>query len=74
MDHEPLLSCLSSSQIPIQNVKSVKVKVYEVYRSEWAALQVLSKGGILLDEVVAIQDADYSPLIIDIIERQKLFR
>ena len=74
VDCEPLLSCLRSSQIPIQNVKSVKVRMVEVFRSDWAALQVLFKGGVLLNEVVVTQDADYSPLIINIIERGRSFR
>ena len=73
-DQEPLLSCIRSSQIPIKNVKSVSVRMNFVYRSNWAALEVLCKGGVLVDKVEVIQDTDYSPLIIDIIQRGGSFR
>ena len=73
VDHEPLLSCVRSSQIPIRNIKSVSVRMSSVCRSDWAALQVLFKGGVLLNEVVA-DYADYSPLIIEIIESGRSFR
>ena len=74
VDHEPLLSCVRSSQIPIRNIKSVSVRMSSVCRSDWAALQVLFKGGVLLNEVVVTHNADYSPLIIDIIESGRSFR
>ena len=74
VDQEPLLSCVRSSQIPIRNIKSVKVKMNYVCRSDWAALQVLCKGGVLVDEVEALQGVEYSPLIIDIIQRGRSFR
>ena len=68
---EPLLSCVRGSRIPIRDIKTIKAKLFSVEDWMWDVFSLLTSGGAVIQEIQCVE-ADYSPVIHEMIQQGKL--
>ena len=69
-----LLPCVLASGVPAKEIKIIKVTSKKITTSDWVALDILTTGGTVIQEVQSsgCDGAEYSPLIYKMMKQGKL--
>ena len=75
-DKHPLLGCVNLSRIPVRDIKTIKVSLFEIPDWLWDVFKILTSGGAVIEEIKCpcFSGAAYFPVINEIIEQGKLLK
>ena len=72
VDAEPLLSCLRASGLPVNNIKTVRAKLYGISEAEWDSLYVQAGQGSDTELEVKGEVVYFSPRISEMLQSARL--
>ena len=70
IDQRPFLECITSSRVPLNNIKKIQVRLYEISEKDWEAFNIQTLTGTVLK--VQGYSPDYSPRIYEMLQSSRL--
>ena len=71
IDPRPLLECITSSGVPLNNIKKIQARLYWMSERNWEAFHIQTLTGTVL-QVQVEDNADYSPRIYEMLQYSRL--
>ena len=74
IDQRPFLECITSSRVPLNNIKKIQVRLYEISEKDWEAFNIQTLTGSELQVQVSgwLQAAAYFPRIYEMLQSSRL--
>ena len=70
IDQRPFLECITSSRVPLNNIKKIQVRLYEISEKDWEAFNIQTLTGTVLQ--VQVTRSEYSPRIYEMLQSSRL--
>ena len=67
-----LLPCVHASGVPVDDIETIKARLWTVTTSDWESFNILTTRGAVIQEILGW--AHYSPVIHQLIEQKKLLK
>ena len=70
INSRPLLNCVSSSGVPLDNIKEIQARLIGIREKDWEAFHIQTLNGTVLQ--VQVTRSDYSPRIYEMLHSSRL--